>query len=528
MPGLDPSIISLLDPQRTLGRVCHDVRSDFILSPHYQIIFEQIGADLWDQLVSALRSGSFQPSLPITVDMPKATGITRPISILSPMDRLLYQALADVLAPAVESSVDRSKVYSIVLLDPDPETRMFAETTECWNRLQAAIEQHCADGQWTYAIKADICSFYERIRQHSLVNLLYATGCIPGAVRLLEELLLAWMERNSHGILQGMMPSDLLGNFSLVGLDAEIEVQGHPHLRHVDDLYVFFPSRREAQRGLIELCKCLRSEGLNLNPLKSAIRPVGDLLREETQLDELFKAARDEVAEELTGEYSSFYGFELYWTETEVEIDEEEIHLLAVGALWEQLGNPDAPTDQIHKFCLPALGAAGLDLAVDDAIAGIHERPHLAKHYARYLWQVGRQDSVIRDELERIVKENDFTSDWQTMWPIAALYFMDSAKQETVKEGMRLLKDYSHTDCLRALCAMLVGKHGTAAQRQALRHQYTSEPSEYVRSGILFSAQYFPAAERRTCLKAWGAHSRTNALVASAMRKAQEQTASAN
>jgi hypothetical protein len=40
-----------------------------------------------------------------------------------------------------------------------------------------------------------------------------ASGCAPEVARLLEEVLLAFQERNSFGIIQGVFPSDLLGNF---------------------------------------------------------------------------------------------------------------------------------------------------------------------------------------------------------------------------------------------------------------------------------------------------------------------------
>jgi len=521
MPGLDRSIVRKLNAERALARVRFDMKSDLILAPHYQAIFDEVGEDLWEELTASLSSGGYQARLPVTAEMPKDTGITRPVSILPPMDRVLYQALADLLAPFVEQQLNRSVVFSCILQDPDPENQMFAHHSECWEHLREAIRERAECGRWTHVVKADICSYYERIRQHSLINQLRASGGPSGAIALLEEVLLAWTERHSHGLLQGLLPSDLLGNFHLVTLDAELEADGISHLRFMDDLFAFFATRRDAERGMVELCRCLRLEGLTLNALKSSILCPADLIREETELDTQFQEARREIVEERFDECLTFYGLQMVWTADEPALPEEEVRLQAVEALWSQAGEPGAPADKIRRFCLPALGAAGSEVALMDALAGISERPHLSQLYSRYLWHLGRRNPDVRRELEAVLQRDEFICDWQAMWPIAAVYFTDSVAERTVKVVMRLLRDKGHAECLRALCALFVGKHGDVAQKQTLRHQYGSEPSEYVRSAILFAAQYFSSPERRACVKAWKGHSAVNELVASAMQRAR-------
>ena len=140
MPGIDPEVLELINPELSLGRICRDVRSDFIISPHYASIFANIGDILWEEIKSNLRSGNFEPELPITIEVPKVTGLTRPGSILKPSDRFIYQALIDVIAPVAESNIDRSRVFSSVLLQSDPEYRMFADSRECCNWLLESIK----------------------------------------------------------------------------------------------------------------------------------------------------------------------------------------------------------------------------------------------------------------------------------------------------------------------------------------------------------------------------------------------------
>jgi hypothetical protein len=95
MPGLDQRIIAQIDHESVIAHVKADIRSDFILAPHYNSIFNRAGDELWDQLKQQLRAGTYQPELPITMSVPKERFFTRPGSILRPADRLMYQALVD-------------------------------------------------------------------------------------------------------------------------------------------------------------------------------------------------------------------------------------------------------------------------------------------------------------------------------------------------------------------------------------------------------------------------------------------------
>lgn len=522
MPGIDPEVLELINPELTLGRICRDLRSDFILSPHYASIFVHVGDVLWDEIKSTLQSGSFEPELPISIEVPKFTGLTRLGSILKPANRFIYQALVDIIAPMAESNIDRSRVFSNVLLQPDPEHSMFAEHRECWDQLQESIKEYAEDEKYSYAIRADVANFFERLYQHVLINLLHQSDCHKGSVNLLEKLLLAWMEKDSHGILQGMFPSDFLGNFYLVGLDSNLDVQDVPSARYIDNLYIFYKSKQMAQKGMTELCRTLRREGLHLNDRKSQLMESRDLIYEETQIDRMFEEARDEL--EAREPYEDWYGFQSIWLEEEEELSEDEIDLHAVESLYERVDDPEVNSDRIELFCLPNLAEAGSSIAVDRSLEGLLQRPHLAKVYCIYLKRLALYDPSIGSRLESILRDGDFSYDWQMMWPIAALLNLDNVNRSTVTKVIRILCDHSYSIALRALCAIFVGKHGTPGQRRSLIQQYSNEPSDYVHTAILFSVRYFPPAERRSCLRAWSGHSKPNILVGEAVKKIVQQS----
>jgi hypothetical protein len=515
MTGLDTSIISNLDYKLALNRIQYDVKSDFIIAPHYSAVYSQVGDELWDEVEKELKSGTYITNLPITIEIPKSNGLTRPGSILLPKDRFVYQLIVDYISPIAEQKLDRSKVFSQILSTPS-DPNMFSSSSNNWLEMQRKIIEYCNNTQFNFAIKADIACFFERLYQHNLINLLHSCGCDTLAVNFLEKLLSAWMEKNSHGILQGMFPSDFLGNFYLYGLDSDLTVRDNQFVRYVDDIYIFYKSNNEARIGMLDLCRTLRHEGLHLNDKKTRILPVEELLKEETIIDRLFQEARNEIeSEDITIDW---YSFQIMWE----ELDEfkEGIEIKAIKRLFNEINNVDEIiAEKIEKFCLPFLGFIGSSDGVERSIEGMTERPHLSKLYSTYLGSLSRKEKKVIIELENFINTNESPYDWQLVWILASLIPVENLQENTIKTFFQLLRDLSRSVALRALCAIAVGKHGSPGQRRNLKHHYGDEPSEYVRSAILFSTRYFPAPERHTCQGAWSTHNPTNNLVSRAVSK---------
>jgi hypothetical protein len=518
---LDPSVVKFLNPKLSIGRLKTDIRTDFILAPHYSAIYELTGNELWERAKQELTSGHFEPSLPITMEVPKRSGLTRPGAILEPLDRIVYQAIVDLIGSKAESQLDRTSVFSNVLLKKDLHHQMYEPNNICWNRFQGKIRKHCEDGKWSFAIKADVANYFERLNQHNLINALHSAGCESKAVTFLEKLLSAWMEKDSHGILQGMFPSDFLGNFALCSLDSYLLDREIPFARYVDDVYLFFPNQNEARVGLVDLCRTLRDEGLNLNESKSRIVETDTLLGEETELDRMYEEAREEVEKEDLD--SDFYGFMSIWEEESESADPEEAkELHALESLYNRVNDvSEHQAESIERFCLPLLSAIGSDVAVERCLKGITERPHISQIYCSYLSKIITYSHETVKELATLIKHGSLLYDWQLMWPIASLIYVATPilPENTVRAVSGILRDNTRSIALRGVCAIFVGKHGNAGQRRNLRALYSEEASAYVRAAILFSTRFLPASERRTCLRAWRGHSVTNEWIATAVEK---------
>lgn len=306
--GLDQAFINSIDWQLALDRIVHDLRSDFIYAPHLAFIYRKTSAELIGNIQSQLKAGGFYPGLPVTIEVPKSNRFrvavpskragptfSRPGSILLPKDRLLYQALADQATSIIDKKTDHSRSFSHKLSPDKKSSAMFLPTRTCWNSLQAALKKHASDKDTRYIVKIDIANFFGSLNQHTLINVLADSG-YPKALGSRLELILTRFagERSSRGILQGIYPSDLFGNFYMAPVDRFLKEFGSKSARYVDDLYVYVESVGAAESLMRELIPFLRSYDLVLNESKCVIMPKANLITEEPDLEALFNDAVEE------------------------------------------------------------------------------------------------------------------------------------------------------------------------------------------------------------------------------------------
>jgi len=519
MAGLDPGLISSLNKEIAFKRVLVDVNTDFIFAPQYKLLLEVMQDELWEDIIRSLRSGRYQSSPLITAEVPKPSGLTRPGSILFPADRVLFQALADYIAIHVDPQLDDGRVFSYRLLNPDPAGQMFDLRNVSYDRFKAAIEAGAASS--AFAIRADVASYFIHINHHVLENLLTSAGVPAGMINLLVgHMLEAWSGRYSNGIPQGLFPSDVLGNYYLSGLDTFLAAKGVPSVRYVDDLVMFHDTEELARMSIPEICRFLRTIGLDLNESKTNLIASEMAVQEETELDRLFEAARDEVYEDiLEGIQAAPYGFQDQWETIDdseaLEISESE----ALERLWaERSATSLGKRDQLDRFCIGTFTRLRSRTAVATVLAELGDRSHMTRQYCVYLATFVREDADIQDALCKFVSKK-VVFDSELQWPMAAMMTMDSVPPRTITETIRILKDRMRSTELRALSATLIGKFGNGPSRTVLRSHWDEEDSDHVKAAMVFSLMYFGKEERNILLTHWGSQNRLFALVANAVRK---------
>lgn len=528
MEGLDQAIVDSLNPSLALGRIETDNNRDLIYAPHINIVYQFAKDELWNELKRQLKSGVFGPSLPIYMNIPKSSGLTRPSSIQLPLDRLIYQILIDYIAPTIESNLNRSVVFSNRLLNPDKNFEMFEDSGDSYGKFTKALEENCS--KFDYAIKTDVASYFESIHHHPLITSLRSIGCSPEVVNLLESLISLWREIKSYGILQQNFASDVLGNFYLFDIDYQLQIMGISSVRYVDDIYIFLHNKNEALKTLGYLSDIMRRNGLFLNEAKTYIKTTNELIQEETEADKMINEIRSEIKEKSI--ILPPYGFGISWhfnipwyEENEEELPEEkEYDKDMIEELYSKRYEAKWQSERIIKFCLPLLARFKSEIAIDESIENIIKEPHLARLYCGYLVTFIKNNPTIAKKLFSFLINENPIYEWQYMWIYATLLYQKKMPSDVLDIIMKQFLKRETTDALRAICSILMGYKGDAAQKRILRSQYQYESSEYVKAAILYSASFFPTDERRACYKAWGSHSTLNTLIVSALinaRKAQ-------
>jgi hypothetical protein len=516
--GLENNVIEFFDKDLALKRILKDIQSDFIFAPHLNIVFHQAGDELFEQLTSKLKSGKYCPRLPITINVIKPNGFNRVGAILEPLDRLAYQLVVDLIAQESEKIIDRRRVFSNKLIEQDIDGFMFEKSSESYNSFRNYIEGVCLTGEHNYVLRADIASYFDRLYQHVLGNLLYSTEANKKAISFLEKFLLQLSQSDSHGIVQGIFPSDFLGNFCLCAIDAQHSLIDIEFARYVDDMYIFFKNLNEAKVHRVRLANWLRKDGLTLNESKTKIYDTQDLLREESELDNLFEDAKKEVVE---GTINMGYETNLFWDlEANVEMDDAQVDLEATKRLFDAGFEGDVKR-KVEKFCLPVFTAFDDDYGLDYVIRNYVHEPSMSVIYFGYLNKMIRKSPSIVTSIEDIFGNPNLLFDYQRLWLYATLLYAENVSDLIIRSALKDLQNQTKSSGLRSICAILIGKYGSAPIKQILKTHYSNENSEFVKSAILFAAQYFPSQLRDVCFNAWAGHSETNSLIVAAIKKSR-------
>ena len=528
--GIAQDVLLNIDWKCALKRVIHDIRTDFIYAPHLHFIYDQAGDEIIAQLNSTLKNGTYYPGVPVTIEVPKSFRVrvtpnisrlgpnfSRPGSILLPHDRLLYQALADNVAPIIDSITDHERSFSHKLAPPGTAS-MFLPTRICWNEFQKALEKHSAQSKTKYILKIDVANFFGSLNQHTLINILTDAGLPKALSSRIEILLTSYTgERSSRGILQGMYPSDLFGNFYMMPVDRFLDDLGVPSARYVDDTYIFVESADAADRLAHELIPFLRSYDLVLNEAKCVLIPKAALNTEEPDLQKLFDGAVDEISAQVNAEdFHAEYGFQAEWDDESSENESEDLTLEATKVLFNSVTSYPGNEENIERFCLPLFAKANSDYALNHVVAVFKTRPAMAQVYAFYLSKF-LNDVNVKNTLLQLVQDSSLV-DWQRMWALGALLQTEADDDHPVKIALGLVKDASRHDVLRAVAAIYVGARGDMIRRKSLITLYP-HVSSYVRAAIFYSARTWPPVERANAKANWGSHGLLNSLITIAMNK---------
>lgn len=223
-------------------------------------------ADNRDALAEQLLRGTYRPQPVKGVQTPKPGGGMRQLGIPTVVDRLVQQAILQVLQPIFDPSFSDSSFG-------------FRPGRNAHGAVARARE-YVSEGHDIVA-DLDLEKFFDRVNHDVLMSRLARRIGDRRLLRIIRRFLQAGMMQQGldviryEGTPQGSPLSPLLANILLDDLDKELERRGHRFVRYADDCNIYVRSLRAGERVMASVTRFLEKRlRLKVNGEKSAVAPV--------------------------------------------------------------------------------------------------------------------------------------------------------------------------------------------------------------------------------------------------------------
>ncbi len=217
----------------------------------------------WPTIKARILTGEYMPQAVRRVDIPKPQGGVRTLGIPTLTDRLIQQALHQVLSPIFE-------------VDFSDSSYGFRPGRNAHQAVKAT-QQYVAQGR-RVVVDVDVEKFFDRVNHDLLMEKLSQKIDDGRVLQLIRRYLEAGMmaegisSPRTEGTPQGGPLSPLLSNILLTELDRELERRGHAFCRYADDCNIYVRSKAAGERVMASLTRFLAERlKLTVNVAKSAV-----------------------------------------------------------------------------------------------------------------------------------------------------------------------------------------------------------------------------------------------------------------
>lgn len=248
--------------KRALQRVCANQGAPGVDGMIVQALPGYLG-DHWSEIRSRLLAGSYKPREVKRIEIPKPGGGMRKLGIPTVLDRLVQQAILQVL----------QKQWDPTFSEHSYGFRPHRDAHQAVARAQEIVAQG-----YGWVVDIDLEQFFDRVNHDRLMARVAERESDKRLLKLIRAFLNAGILEDGlvrpteEGTPQGSPLSPLLSNLVLDELDRELEKRGLPFVRYADDSNIYVRSERAGQRVMKSISDFLtRKLRLKVNATKSAV-----------------------------------------------------------------------------------------------------------------------------------------------------------------------------------------------------------------------------------------------------------------
>ena len=480
----------ILDLHKAFRRIEQDKRDDAWPDVvGYRDVKRNLGEILETIKLNLQNPNRYQANRPSLIDIPKRGFGLRPGLVPQIEDRIIYQAVADFLAPKFKSE---DIVYSNRLAGND-KNQMFIQGVELWIEFQTKKEEYCHT--YPFVVETDVTAYFDHINHDLLlsrINDLFGKVVGIDEINDIRTILGRQLGKwnfygfNKFGIPQINDASSFFANLYLDELDKWLISKRMVALRYVDDICIFASDEPNARKALADLIIKLREMGLYIASGKTKIRKSEEVISElelgrgkikiiETEIDSL-----EPNRLENAGELLKAYFFTL-------------------------IEDPTKFNDRHFRFCvnrfkkLYVYGIAqdAQKVVIREILNRLSSMPETTEIFIDYL-SLFPDNQALQSRILDFLESKYNIYPWQEMQLIELLIRSNIAPDIRTRSNQfanMIMVNGSHP-AGRAKAYILLGKNGSYAEKRDIRGRYTQEDRDDIHRAIITAIQEMQTNER--------------------------------
>ena len=204
-----------------------------------------------EELLASIRGGRFRPQPVRRVEIPKPDGGVRLLGVPTVIDRMIQQALVQILQPIFEPTFSDSSFGF----------RRMRNAQQAMKRAKEYYEQG-----YKHVVDIDLAKYFDTVNHDLLIGMVREQVKNEAIIRLIRKFLKSGVMANgllsptTEGTPQGGNLSPLLSNIYLTSFNRLLESRGHKFVRYADDCNIYVKSQRAAERVMTSCTKYLEGK----------------------------------------------------------------------------------------------------------------------------------------------------------------------------------------------------------------------------------------------------------------------------